>query len=144
MPNLFSTRIFGNTWRASGGLFELYMRPTVPYLEKTCPDMAERFGLDYYYYVSGMGFSTSNMTLEEEKHVLEALKAVYREKKHEMSQIPKGLWDGDFLEKTLPYFQELIDMLEEEIRDIERGKLIVQEDGKAIVNENFIEDSQEL
>ena len=37
-------------------------------------------------------------------------------------------------------YKELIDMIETEIRDIERGKLILQEDGTAIVNEDFKED----
>ena len=139
MPNYFGTRIMEKDWCASLGNFELYMRATVPYLEKSSPEMAEQFGFDFYY-CSGMGFFASSMSLDEEKHVLEALKCVYRDKTNEMTQLPDGSWDKNYLAKTLPHFQELIVMLEEEVHDIERGKLIIQEDGTAIINENFKEE----
>ena len=126
-------------WCASLGNFELYMRAAIPYLEKSCPNMAEDFQNEFNY-ITGMGIFASMMSLDEEKHVLEALKCVYRDKTNEMTQLPDDSWDKNYLAKTLPHFQELIVMLEEEVYDIERGKLIVQEDGMAIINENFKEE----
>ena len=139
MSNLFGTKIEGITWWTSLGVFECFMKAAIPYLEKSCPSMAEEFQSEFNYF-TGMGLYTKLMTVEEEKHVLEALKYVYRDKTNEIGQLPDASWDKSYLTKTLPHFRELIAMIEEEVRDIERGKLIVQEDGSAIVNENFKEE----
>jgi hypothetical protein len=136
MPNKFTTRILGKTWNACGGDFELAMKGAIPYLEKSCPDLAETFQFDIYC-VSGMGFCSENMTIEEEKYILEALKLAYCDRENEAAQLPEDSDKKEYLLKFLPQYRELIEMLEEEIRDIVRGKLIVQEDGTAILNEDF-------
>ena len=138
MSNLFGTRIEGITWWTSLGVFECFMKAAIPYLEKSCPSMAEEFQSEFNY-CSGMGIFASMMSVDEEKHVLEALKRVYHDKMDEMIQLLDGL-NKDYLTKDISHFRELIIMLEEEVRDIERGRLIVQEDGSAIVNENFKEE----
>ena len=139
MGSSFITRIFEKSWDVSGGEFEWAMKGAIPYLEESCPEVAEfPFKQEWIYQNSGLGFSASSMTVEEEKHVLEALRLSYTDWEKKIAQLPDSSDNKKFkVEQFLPHFRELIKMLEEEVRDIERGKLIVQEDGTAIVNEDF-------
>jgi len=141
MSSGFLTRISGKSWRVSGSEFEWAMKGAIPYLEKSCPDVAEYpFKQEWIYQNSGLGFSASSMTVDEEKHVLEALKLSYPDWEKKIAQLPDDSDQKKYLLEFLSRFRELIAMIEEEVRDIERGRLIIQEDGSAIVNENFKEE----
>ena len=143
MSSSFIMRIPGKSgkyWITCGGDFERAVKGTISYLEKSCPDMVEDLLLDVNY-MTGMGYSSKYMAFDEEKHFLEALKLSYPDREKEIAQLPDGSDQKKYLlEIFLPKFCELIAMIEEEVRDIERGRLIVQEDGSAIVNESFNEE----
>jgi hypothetical protein len=142
MGNIISLREPNTWWSVSSDYFEIAVKRAMfyfmPYLEKTSPDLAEYYQTEFIY-TTGMGLSMDDMTMEEEKYFLEALKLSYQDKEIEAKAIPKDSEESKYYLNFLVKFQELLCLIENEIKDIERGKLVLQPNGIAIINEQFSE-----
>jgi hypothetical protein len=88
-------------------------------------------------YWNGYDMGLEDLTIEEEKQMLAALKLGYED----CCNNP-GKWVGTYLTeegfiKYLPRYKQLIDTVEEEVRQIEAGELVIQPDGTAIPVQAF-------
>ena len=125
-------------WSYTTGVFLFPIENAVEQLKITCP----KWGEEFQWLINEdcrIGVFLDEMTLEEEKLVLDALKQGYQ-KCCDAEYEKKYFVNYSIYQFLVEKYKELIDMIEEEIRDIERGKLILQEDGTAILNEDFKED----
>ena len=141
MGGLFAFRTQREPWGGSRGLFLFPIEVSVNHLKRICPKWGDEFQdiLDNFWL--GRCFFLESTSLEEEKHVLEAIKLGYQDCLDNPEDCKsKYFRDPDYFDPYLAKYKKLIDLIKEEIRDIERGKLILQEDGSAIINEDFKED----
>jgi len=136
---LFALRKKEVSWFATTGLFLFPIKNAVEQLKITCP----KWGEEFQWLINEdcrIGVFFDEMTLEEEKLVLDALKQGYQRCIDEPEFGKSLIIDPDYFPLCMERYKELIDMIEEEIHFIECGMLILQEDGTAILNEAFKEE----
>jgi len=139
MSSLFSFRTEREPWGGIRGFFLFILELSVEHLKSICPKWGDNFQNVMDNYWNGIVISLDETTFEEEKQILESLKLGYQDCLNNAEYWKSTFGDPEYFSPFLKRFKNLIDLIEEEIHDIERGKLILQEDGTAIVNEDFRE-----
>ena len=141
MGHLFAFRTEREPWGGTTGRFLFPVTASLAHIKNISSKLGEKFQDIIDNCWPGRGISLYRTSLEEEKQILEALKLGYQD----CSNNPE-YWIDTFFRDPEPFilclekYKELIQLMEEEVNDIERGKLIIQEDGMAIINENFKEE----
>jgi len=124
-------------WCYPIGVFMLPILNSVEQLKISCPKWGQEFQNIINDNWPRVGIFLTEMTLEEEKLVLEALKHGYEKCINDPEFGKNQLADSTYYGLVIEKYKELIDMIEKEIHYIECGKLILQEDGTAVLNKNY-------